>query len=84
MNGIKISAELRKDLAIQVKSYLSEELDVEIGNMDSEFLIDFLMKTMGPRCYNAGVRDAANAVSERFEQISDDLMVLELPDEPRR
>ena len=76
-------AALEKDdrlaLARTLRGYLKDELDVEIGGLDAEFLLDHLAERLGPRFYNQGLRDAATAFTKRADEIAETIHDLEKP-----
>ena len=69
----------RELLARALKTYLAAELDVEIGGLDAEFLLDFMAERIGPRFYNQGLRDAATALAKRMDVLTEALEELERP-----
>ncbi|MCF8506777.1 MAG: DUF2164 domain-containing protein [Caulobacter sp.] len=76
-------AALEKDdrtaLARTLRAYLKDELDVEIGGLDAEFLLDVMADRLGPRFYNHGLRDAATALAKRMDVLTEALEELERP-----
>jgi uncharacterized protein (DUF2164 family) len=69
----------RELLARRLARYLKDELDVEIGGLDAEFLLDFMVERIGPRSYNQGLRDAAVALAKRMDVLTEALEELERP-----
>jgi len=76
-------AALEKDdrtaLARTLRVHLKDELDVEVGGLEAEFLLDFLAERLGPRFYNQGLRDAATALAKRMDVLTEALEELERP-----
>ena len=76
-------AALEKDdrtaLARTLRAHLKNELDVEVGGLEAEFLLDFLAERLGPRFYNLGLRDAATALAKRMDVLTEALEELERP-----
>ena len=74
-------AALEKDdrlaLARTLRGYLKDELDVEVGGLDAELLLDFIAERLGPRFHNQGLRDAATAFSKRADEIAETIHDLE-------
>jgi uncharacterized protein (DUF2164 family) len=69
----------RVQLAARLRAYLKDELDVEVGGLDAEFLLDFMADRVGPRFYNQGLRDAATALAKRMDVLTEALEELERP-----
>jgi uncharacterized protein (DUF2164 family) len=77
MADIELSHEDRAALGRQVQRFVTEELDLEIGNMDAEQLVEFLIKTAGHHCYNLGLQDAQILVERKAEDIASELSTME-------
>ena len=69
----------RAALARALRGYLKDELDVEIGGLDAELLLDVMAERLGPRFYNQGLRDAATALAKRMDVLTEALEELERP-----
>ena len=79
MSKIEFSAEQKAQLSQQLKAYVAEELDHEIGQFESEFLLDFITAKIGPHFYNQGIADAGAVIASRFEDITHALYEIEAP-----
>ena len=77
MSDIKFTTEEKESLIPKIKMYLSEELDVEIGNFDAEFLLDFFSEEVGPYFYNRGIKDSLDMLDTRMEEVKESIYVLE-------
>ena len=69
----------REAIVRALKAHLKDELDVEIGGLEAEFLLDFMAERLGPHFYNDGLRDARAALAKRVELIDEDIEMLERP-----
>ncbi|MGF1748338.1 DUF2164 domain-containing protein [Vibrio cionasavignyae] len=69
----------RNDIIIQLQQYFSDELEQELGQFDAEFLLDFLIKKLGPAFYNKGLEDAKAVLERRVLDIGDELYEIEMP-----
>ena len=79
MSKIEFDAEQRAILSQKLKTYLNDELGQDLGQFDSEFLLDFISDTIGPHYYNKGLADAAAVISTKFEDINHALYEIEVP-----
>ncbi|MES0810828.1 DUF2164 domain-containing protein [Roseibium sp. SCPC15] len=77
MADIELSHQDRAALGRQVQRFVQDELDLEIGNMDAEQLVEFLVKTAGNHCYNLGLQDAQILIERKAEDISSELSAME-------
>lgn len=64
----------------QLKSYVEQEFDLEIGQFEAEFFLDFIAENFAATFYNKGLADAQQAIHEKIENINDALYELELPE----
>ncbi|MFN3132837.1 DUF2164 domain-containing protein [Roseibium sp.] len=84
MPDLKLDKDTRARLNQQIRKYLSDELDTDIGNMEADFLIDFLTKSFGASFYNLGLKDAQTLIARKMDDINDELYGMEQPDDPVR
>ena len=77
LSKIEFSA-LQKDQIIQkLQKYMMQELDVELGQFDADFLLDFISKEMGNLYYNQGLYDAQTVLTDKMETLTDAIYQLE-------
>ena len=77
MSEIKFTKEEKDLLVPKIKMYLHEELDLEIGNFDAEFLLHFFSEEVGPYFYNRGIKDSLDMLDTRMEEVKESIYVLE-------
>lgn len=58
-------AEKHQALRDELKAYFLDELDLEIGSLQTDLLIEFLTKNVGQHFYNQGVMDAQQVIKEK-------------------
>ncbi len=73
----KLDTDVRARLSRQIQLYLDEELELEVGNMDAEFLIDFLSGSLGAHFYNLGLKDAQALFARKADDITDEIYAME-------
>ncbi len=74
---IKLERAQKETLASAIQDYMQDELSIEIGQFDSEFLIDFITDKLGAVYYNKGVEDAKAVIERRLLEMSDELYEIE-------
>ncbi|WP_348236632.1 DUF2164 domain-containing protein [Vibrio parahaemolyticus] len=74
---IKLERAKKETLASAIQDYMQDELSIEIGQFDSEFLIDFITDKLGAVYYNKGVEDAKAVIERRMLEMSDELYEIE-------
>ncbi|WP_140195850.1 DUF2164 domain-containing protein, partial [Vibrio parahaemolyticus] len=73
----KLERAQKETLASAIQDYMQDELSIEIGQFDSEFLIDFITDKLGAVYYNKGVEDAKAVIERRMLEMSDELYEIE-------
>ncbi|MEI7933060.1 MAG: DUF2164 domain-containing protein, partial [Alphaproteobacteria bacterium] len=64
--------------------YFRDELDVELGKLPAELLIDFLKAAIGAHFYNRGLYDAQALFASKADELIEAIYALEQPVSPRR
>ncbi|EJL47746.1 hypothetical protein PMI08_00270 [Brevibacillus sp. CF112] len=75
----KLTREQTEYLVLQVQRYFHAEHGEELGNLETEELIAFFSRELGPFYYNQGVQDSRKLLLERMNALEDELYVLEQP-----
>ena len=81
MAGKRIELEkgAREGLSRALARYLKDELEVEIGGMETLLLLDFISERMGPHYYNQALYDVRTLLQARFETLGEAVYDLERP-----
>ncbi|SJM71383.1 DUF2164 domain-containing protein [Psychrobacter piechaudii] len=73
---LQLDKEEEEVLLDELRAYMSDELDMDIGNLPAKFLLDFMVDLIGPKIYNQAISDAEPWLYKRFTGILEDLSVL--------
>ena len=84
MEKLEFTRDEKSALADKLKRYLAEELDLEIGSFDAEFLLDFFAGELGAYYYNRGLYDAQALFARKVDEFSDAVYELEQATEFRK
>ncbi len=76
---IQFTQEEKDVLVHKLKRYLDQELDFDIGQFDTEFLLEFFNKEIGVYHYNRGLKDAQDVFKSKVESVTDAIYELEIP-----
>jgi len=66
-----------QEASARLRAYLRDELDVEVGQLPAEMLVEFISRDIGRLFYNRGLRDAETVVRQKVEDVADALYGLE-------
>jgi len=66
---LELSKETVREITPSLRRFLAEELDVEIGEMQANFLLDYILKEISPFAYNKGVKDAEAFLRAHLEDL---------------
>jgi uncharacterized protein (DUF2164 family) len=75
----KIPFDQKKALMEKIQYYMQIELGESLGDLATENMIEFMLKTLGPLVYNEALKDARSVVNERILSLEDELYTLEKP-----
>ena len=77
MPKIELPKETQDALARALSKHLKDELDLEVTGFDAQFLLDFIIETMGPHVYNQGLADAQALLSKKLDELGESIWSLE-------
>ena len=77
MSEIEFSNQQKSAMSEDLRRYLENECDLELGQFDAEFLFDHICKRFGPAFYNKGLQDAQAIIERKVMDIADDIFELE-------
>lgn len=64
--------EQAEEIRTVLKNYFSDELEMEVGDLQVDMFIEFLNQHIGKQYYNLGVLESIQAIKEK----TDDLVLL--------
>ena len=73
---LQLDKEQEEVLLDELRAYMSDELDMDIGNLPAKFLLDFMVQLIGPKIYDQAISDTEPWLYDRFTGILEDLSVL--------
>lgn len=73
---LQLDKEQEEVLLDELRAYMSDELDIDIGNLPAKFLLDFIVELIGPKIYDQAISDTEPWLYDRFTGILEDLSVL--------
>ncbi len=62
---IKLTKEVEKILIASIRRYASENLETEIGELQSSLFLQFCLEEIGPSVYNQAISDAQTYMQEK-------------------
>jgi len=62
---IKLEKDDEMKLVTSIKRYVSENLDTEIGELQSSLFLQFCLEEIGPVIYNRAISDAQTYMQEK-------------------
>ncbi|MBW5446523.1 DUF2164 family protein [Cohnella sp. CFH 77786] len=76
---LKLPREQKTEIMERVVTFFEEERSERIGELGAEQFVDFMLKELGPYIYNQALEDVRKLVTEKMNQIDDELYSLEQP-----
>ena len=77
MAEIEIDQGTKNEIVEKLKQYLAEELSIDLGSFDAQFLLEFFVEQVGYKFYNQGLADALTAFEGKLEEFNDLVYQLE-------
>lgn len=77
MSKIEFTSQQKQAMSRELQTYLEDELQIEIGQFDAEFLFDFVVMKFGSAFYNKGLADAQSIIERKVVDIADEIYELE-------
>lgn len=62
---IKLDKDAEKKLVTSIKRYVSENLETDIGELQSSLFLQFCLEEIGPSIYNQAISDAQTYMQEK-------------------
>lgn len=84
MTQITFSKTETEVLTQKIQRYFAKELHQDLGRFDTEFLLDFFAKEIGPYFYNRGLYDAQAILTSKLDDLGEAIYELEIPTEFKR
>lgn len=72
-----LSKDEMQEAAARLQTYLRDEMEIEVGRLPAEILVEFIGRDFGRLFYNRGLRDAETVVRQKVEDVADALYGLE-------
>ncbi|RTZ17364.1 DUF2164 domain-containing protein [Vibrio aquaticus] len=77
MSKIEFTSQQKQAMSAELQRYLEDELDIEIGQFDADFLLEFVTKKFGATFYNKGLSDAQAIFDRKILDVADELYEIE-------
>ncbi|WP_102409361.1 DUF2164 domain-containing protein [Vibrio cyclitrophicus] len=74
---IQLDSKQKSELTDALQKYLQDEIDIEVGQFDTEFIVGFISKKFGAIYYNKGIEDAQKVMERKMLDIADELYEIE-------
>ena len=66
---ISLSKEFTDKAVASLRRYLTDELEVEGGELQARLLLDFILEEIGPSIYNGAIADAQTYMRDRVADL---------------
>lgn len=64
-----LSKEVKQSLIASIQRYMAENLETEIGELQSSLFLQFCLEEIGPAIYNQAISDAQRYIQERAQDL---------------
>jgi len=66
---IELKKDVAKRLELSIQRYLTENLDVEVGELKAALFLKFCLEEIGPSVYNLAISDAQAYFQEKVSDL---------------
>ena len=74
---VELSPEGRQAAGAKLRTLLADELEVEVGALQAELILDQIARDIGPLFYNRAVADARAVIASKAEDMDEALYGLQ-------
>lgn len=71
--AINLRPDARDEAIASLRDYAERELEVTLGNLAADALLDFIVEEIGPSIYNQAIADVQERVQARLSEIDVEL-----------
>ncbi len=64
--GLRIDREFKKTTTQELRCYLNDELDLDVGDLKAELLLEFVLSRVASSIYNQGVADSQSWIQDKL------------------
>ena len=83
-NRLKLDKKARAAIVTSLKRYAEEELELTVGDLQADLLLDYILEEIGPSIYNQAIQDARAFFFDKLEDLEATCYIPELPYWPKR
>jgi uncharacterized protein (DUF2164 family) len=71
--SIQLKKEIKTQAQQSLQKYCAQELELSLGNLPAEHLLQFFLEEIGPAIYNQAVRDTQEHILARVQEVDIDV-----------
>ncbi|RHW42062.1 DUF2164 domain-containing protein [Neobacillus notoginsengisoli] len=76
---IQFSKQQKEQLIGEIQEFFLKERSEELGNLESEAILEFFKSKLGPYYFNEGIKHSRKVAEEKMAQLEEELYSLERP-----
>lgn len=69
MSKIELTPAIKERIIYDIQEFFAKEREEHIGNIESERLLEFMMKKVGPMFYNQAIFDAHSFMEDKVQEV---------------
>ena len=66
---IDLTKEVEQALTASIRRYVSENMDINIGELQASLFLKYCLEEIGPRVYNSAIADAQRYMQEKVSDL---------------
>lgn len=79
--AVRIEREVKQRAVQSVRRFLDRELEIDLGDLQAELLLDHILKRIAPLIYNQAVADTQSWLQEKLMDLDGEVFEIDPPSE---
>ncbi|WP_375199991.1 DUF2164 domain-containing protein [Bacillus sp. RS11] len=75
----RLSRENEEMVKARLEDIFYKKFDLDLSSIETESILEFIMKEIGPHIYNQAIEDACKTVRLQMDVVEEELYVLQVP-----
>ncbi|MDI6680096.1 DUF2164 domain-containing protein [Bacillus wiedmannii] len=75
----KLPRENQEMVKARLEDFFYKKFELDLSSAEAEYILEFMMKEIGPHVYNQAVEDACKTLRLQMDVLEEEIYVLQVP-----
>ncbi|PDY49541.1 hypothetical protein CN558_12525 [Bacillus wiedmannii] len=75
----KLNRENQEMIKARLEDFFYKKFELDLSSLEAEYILEFMMKELGPHIYNQAVEDACKTLRLQMDVLEEEIYVLQVP-----